>query len=109
MARSSRNCKAPSNLNESMEVAIVSWNTVRSSLVRCSLQSEDQQRPLKTGEVLQGVAMQEHPFTVCEVDILSKRHTPSQASTPAKHHIPSHMSASAKQPLTRQRPEKNIT
>lgn len=52
-ARSSRN----HNQHRSSEVVRISWNTTRSSLVHFSHWSE----------VLQGVAVQEHPFTVCGV------------------------------------------
>lgn len=104
-APSSRNGKALPNWQESVEVARISWNTPRSSLVHFSLRSEDQRRVVKTSEALQSVAMQEHPLWGY-IYILSRYHMAPQASAPAKRHMPSHMSASTKHPLTMQIPEK---
>lgn len=64
----------------------ISWNTMRSSLVHFSLQSEDQWRLAKTSKVLRGIAMQECSLSVSwgSTYILSKHHEPSQVSVFSK-------------------------
>lgn len=58
-------------------------------------------RQAKTSKMLQGKAIQvSYRCLRSYIYKLSKHHTPSQASTPAKHYMPTHMSALAKHPHT---------
>ena len=83
VAQSRRSCEALPNWHGSIEAARISCNTMRSSLVSYSLQSNAKQRSVKTSKAQQGEPMQEHPLG--STYNLSKHHMPSRVSTLAKH------------------------